>query len=59
MTHIALLGTALLDEAIDHQLLTRGIELGGWKRNPERYQKLLDTLVYQSATTTSLVRIGT
>ena len=28
MTRIALLGTALLDEAIDHHLLTRGIELG-------------------------------
>ena len=41
MTHIALLGTALLDEAIDHQLLTRGIELGVWQRKPEQNRKLL------------------
>jgi|TARA_B100001093_G_scaffold390311_1_gene376615 3-hydroxyisobutyrate dehydrogenase-like beta-hydroxyacid dehydrogenase len=41
MTHIALIGTALLDEANDHQLLTRGIELEAWNCMPERNRKLL------------------
>ena len=42
MTHIALLGTGLLGEAIGHRLLASGIELGVWNRKPGRCKKLLD-----------------
>ena len=42
MIRIALLGTGLLGESISQRLLTSGIELGVWNRNPERCQGLLN-----------------